>query len=79
VLRAGALGGIAVTINDPACVNKTFPEYFDAFAGIAAPVIAIDGPSASGKGTVASAWRRCARLPLPRQRRPVSPDRARRA
>jgi hypothetical protein len=34
-------------------VNKTFPEFFDAFAGIAAPVIAIDGPSASGKGTVA--------------------------
>jgi cytidylate kinase len=34
-------------------VNKTFPEFFDAFARIAAPVIAIDGPSASGKGTVA--------------------------
>ena len=48
-----ALGGVAVTINDPACVNKTFPEFFDAFALIAAPVVAIDGPSASGKGTVA--------------------------
>ena len=48
-----ALGGVAVNINDPACVNKTFPEYFDAYAGIVAPVIAIDGPSASGKGTVA--------------------------
>ncbi|MBI5900268.1 MAG: bifunctional 3-phosphoshikimate 1-carboxyvinyltransferase/cytidylate kinase [Rhodocyclales bacterium] len=48
-----ALGGVAVTINDPACVNKTFPGYFDAFAEIVAPVIAIDGPSASGKGTVA--------------------------
>jgi 3-phosphoshikimate 1-carboxyvinyltransferase len=47
------LGGVPVTINDPACVNKTFPDYFDAFAEIAAPVIAIDGPSASGKGTVA--------------------------
>jgi 3-phosphoshikimate 1-carboxyvinyltransferase len=34
-------------------VAKTFPDYFDAFAEIAAPVIAIDGPSASGKGTVA--------------------------
>ena len=32
---------------------KTFPDYFDRFGGIAAPVIAIDGPSASGKGTVA--------------------------
>jgi 3-phosphoshikimate 1-carboxyvinyltransferase len=48
-----ALGGVPVTINDPACVNKTYPDYFDAFAEIAAPVIAIDGPSASGKGTVA--------------------------
>ncbi|MFN3883512.1 MAG: bifunctional 3-phosphoshikimate 1-carboxyvinyltransferase/cytidylate kinase [Rhodocyclaceae bacterium] len=48
-----ALGGIAVTINDPGCVAKTFPDYFDAFARITAPVIAIDGPSASGKGTVA--------------------------
>ena len=49
-----ALAGVPVTINDPDCVNKTFPGYFEAFAEIAAPVIAIDGPSASGKGTVAS-------------------------
>lgn len=48
-----ALGGVPLRINDPRCVAKTFPDYFDAFAGIAAPVIAIDGPSASGKGTVA--------------------------
>ncbi|MCM2288560.1 MAG: bifunctional 3-phosphoshikimate 1-carboxyvinyltransferase/cytidylate kinase [Sulfuritalea sp.] len=48
-----ALGGVPVTINDPACVNKTFPDYFHALAEITAPVIAIDGPSASGKGTVA--------------------------
>ncbi|MCF8199696.1 MAG: bifunctional 3-phosphoshikimate 1-carboxyvinyltransferase/cytidylate kinase [Sulfuritalea sp.] len=48
-----ALAGAPVTINDPQCVNKTFPGYFDAFAEITAPVIAIDGPSASGKGTVA--------------------------
>jgi 3-phosphoshikimate 1-carboxyvinyltransferase len=48
-----ALGGVPVTINDPQCVAKTFPDYFDAFAEVAAPVIAIDGPSASGKGTVA--------------------------
>ncbi len=48
------LGGPYVRINDPKCVNKTFPEYFSTFAGIATPVpvIAIDGPSASGKGTV---------------------------
>ena len=30
-----ALGGITVRINDPGCVAKTFPEYFDALAGIA--------------------------------------------
>jgi 3-phosphoshikimate 1-carboxyvinyltransferase len=48
-----ALGGVPVTINDPQCVSKTFPEYFDTLAEITAPVIAIDGPSASGKGTVA--------------------------
>ena len=46
-------GGVPVTVNDPQCVSKTFPDYFDVLAGIAAPVIAIDGPSASGKGTVA--------------------------
>ena len=50
------LGGCRVRINDPKCVNKTFPDYFDAFAQVAAPVpvLAIDGPSASGKGTVAA-------------------------
>ena len=43
-------------INDPKCVAKTFPDYFECFAKVtqAAPVIAIDGPSASGKGTVAA-------------------------
>lgn len=43
-------------INEPECVAKTFPEYFECFAKVAraAPVIAIDGPSASGKGTVAA-------------------------
>jgi 3-phosphoshikimate 1-carboxyvinyltransferase len=47
----------SLTIEDPACVNKTFPAYFDVFADIfaqAVPVVAIDGPTASGKGTVAS-------------------------
>jgi len=52
-----ALGGVSVRINDPKCVAKTFPDFFDRFAEIAGgatvPVIAIDGPSASGKGTVA--------------------------
>jgi 3-phosphoshikimate 1-carboxyvinyltransferase len=29
-----ALGGVAVTIHDPACVRKTFPDYFDVLARI---------------------------------------------
>jgi len=49
-----ALSGARVRINDPDCVGKTFPDYFDRFSDlIKAPVIAIDGPSGSGKGTVA--------------------------
>ncbi|MFM2478338.1 3-phosphoshikimate 1-carboxyvinyltransferase [Celerinatantimonas sp. MCCC 1A17872] len=30
-----ALAGVAVTINDPGCTSKTFPDYFDKFAQIA--------------------------------------------
>ena len=50
-----AFGAKGIRINDPACVAKTFPDYFAVFASVtqAVPVIAIDGPSASGKGTVA--------------------------
>lgn len=29
-----ALGGVRVRINDPKCVYKTFPEYFDRFASV---------------------------------------------
>ena len=54
-----ALGGVQVRVNDPGCVAKTFPDYFERFADVTstsvAPVIAIDGPSASGKGVVAHA------------------------
>ncbi|RTL50422.1 MAG: bifunctional 3-phosphoshikimate 1-carboxyvinyltransferase/cytidylate kinase, partial [Rhodocyclaceae bacterium] len=53
-LSLAALGGVPVRILDPNCVAKTFPDYFDAYAQVTAPVIAIDGPSASGKGTVAA-------------------------
>ena len=53
-LSLACLGGVPLRINDPQCVNKTFPDYFERFAGLLAPVIAIDGPSASGKGTVAA-------------------------
>lgn len=48
--------GVPVRINDPGCVAKTFPDYFERLATLteAVPVIDIDGPSASGKGTVAA-------------------------
>jgi 3-phosphoshikimate 1-carboxyvinyltransferase len=48
--------GTPLRINEPNCVAKTFPDYFERFAAVTAavPVIAIDGPSASGKGTVAA-------------------------
>lgn len=51
-----ALGGVPIRILEPQCVAKTFPDYFDRFAAVTGrpPVIAIDGPSASGKGTVAA-------------------------
>jgi 3-phosphoshikimate 1-carboxyvinyltransferase len=32
-----AFGGVPITINDPQCVNKTFPEYFQEFARIVSP------------------------------------------
>ena len=51
--------GLPVRIEDPKCVAKTFPDYFEALFTLVqpsapAPVICIDGPTASGKGTVAS-------------------------
>jgi 3-phosphoshikimate 1-carboxyvinyltransferase len=52
--------GVAVRIEDPACVAKTFPGYFEALFSVVradtphVPVICIDGPTASGKGTLAS-------------------------
>ena len=55
-----AFGGVPVRILDPKCVAKTFPDYFESlFAMVRAdacdvPVITIDGPTASGKGTLAS-------------------------
>jgi 3-phosphoshikimate 1-carboxyvinyltransferase len=55
-----AADGLPVRILDPRCVAKTFPDYFEALFSLAAtapadiPVIAIDGPTASGKGTLAA-------------------------
>ena len=52
--------GLPVRIEDPKCVAKTFPDYFEALFALAQadprqiPVLCIDGPTASGKGTVAA-------------------------
>jgi 3-phosphoshikimate 1-carboxyvinyltransferase len=50
---------LPVRIEDPKCVGKTFPDYFEVLFSVASPakpvpVICIDGPTASGKGTLAS-------------------------
>jgi 3-phosphoshikimate 1-carboxyvinyltransferase len=55
---ANQRSGLPVRILDPKCVGKTFPDYFEAFFSVAEadpaqiPVITIDGPTASGKGTL---------------------------
>jgi 3-phosphoshikimate 1-carboxyvinyltransferase len=50
--------GLPVRIEDPKCVAKTFPDYFEALFTLSkaakVPVICIDGPTASGKGTLAA-------------------------
>ena len=49
-----AFAGLDITINDPKCASKTFPNFFEKLEStLQAPVITIDGPSGSGKGTVA--------------------------
>jgi 3-phosphoshikimate 1-carboxyvinyltransferase len=58
---AGAQPAQPVRIVDPQCVAKTFPDYFETLFALArcepadVPVITIDGPTASGKGTLAAA------------------------
>jgi len=52
--------GLPVRIEDPKCVAKTFPDYFETLFAVVhtpmtrIPVICIDGPTASGKGTLAA-------------------------
>ena len=51
---------LPVRILDPKCVAKTYPDFFEALfevvqtAPSTVPVICIDGPTASGKGTLAA-------------------------
>jgi 3-phosphoshikimate 1-carboxyvinyltransferase len=52
--------GLPVRIEDPKCVGKTFPEYFETLFSVCntdvarIPVICVDGPTASGKGTLSA-------------------------
>jgi 3-phosphoshikimate 1-carboxyvinyltransferase len=49
---------LPIRINEPHCVAKTYPDYFEALFSVTTPqagtvpVICIDGPTASGKGTL---------------------------
>ena len=58
---AGASPAVPVRILDPGCVAKTFPGYFETLFSVVEadvrliPVLTVDGPSASGKGTLAGA------------------------
>lgn len=51
---------LPVRILDPKCVAKTFPDYFEALFSVTQtptgliPVLCMDGPTASGKGTLAA-------------------------
>ncbi|MGE0073521.1 MAG: bifunctional 3-phosphoshikimate 1-carboxyvinyltransferase/cytidylate kinase [Thiomonas sp.] len=51
-----SFGDADIRILDPGCVAKTYPAYFADFARVthAVPVLTIDGPTASGKGSVAA-------------------------
>ncbi|MCG2593064.1 bifunctional 3-phosphoshikimate 1-carboxyvinyltransferase/cytidylate kinase [Ramlibacter sp. XY19] len=52
--------GAHVRIEDPKCVAKTFPDFFEVLFSVSRtdaphiPVVCVDGPTASGKGTLAS-------------------------
>ncbi len=60
-LAAGGTNGVPLRILDPRCVAKTYPDYFETLFSVVQtdsnqiPVLTIDGPTASGKGTVAGA------------------------
>ena len=59
-----ALGGVPVRINDPDCVAKTFPDYFDGVrrtsiaSAMSVPVIAIDGPRPRARARSRRRWPR---------------------
>ena len=55
--EVGRVKNRVLQIENPKCVEKTFPYFFEEFSRVcseAVPVITVDGPTASGKGTVAN-------------------------
>lgn len=63
---AFAVAGLRIpgtVIEDPACVSKTWPDFFEVLDGLRSPlVIAIDGPAGVGKSSVSEAVARRYRL-----------------
>ena len=59
-LAAFNSAGLPIRIEDPKCVGKTFPDYFETLFDVCQaetrhiPVICVDGPTASGKGTLSA-------------------------
>jgi 3-phosphoshikimate 1-carboxyvinyltransferase len=59
-LPAGDAAAVPVRVLEPHCVAKTYPDYFETLFSVVQaapqriPVITIDGPTASGKGTLAA-------------------------
>jgi len=55
--EVGCVKNRVLQIENPECVEKTFPYFFEEFSRVcseAVPVITVDGPTASGKGTIAN-------------------------
>ena len=55
--EVGRVKNRVLQIQNPECVEKTFPYFFEEFSRVcseAVPVITVDGPTASGKGTIAN-------------------------
>ena len=55
--EVGRVKNRVLQIENPECVEKTFPYFFEEFSRVcseAVPVITVDGPTASGKGTIAN-------------------------
>ena len=52
-----------VTVADMSCADTSFPGFAALLESLAAMIVAVDGPAASGKGTIAKALARHYGLP----------------